>query len=352
MRTQRSGKHAISTGKEGVTSAQPPVLLMKTTLLLITTFLCLHILAQQPPARFIRLYEDNDGINALFKGQDWGYTNGTRLDYFGPGKKQKALHQKIRLFSRQYATYGWSLMQIMITPQKTRPAIPDKNDYPYAGALLAIHTRHQSDPARNINLQTEWVAGLLGPPSFARQTQVFLHRLIGDPKPNGWGYQLPTDLLLNYNLTVEKKVAGKKKLIVVAGANGFAGTLADGVSAYSIIRFQKNLTYFSGLTGQYFPADGKKTGMAFSIRPAVDAIVYNALLDGGLFNRQSPLHNSDALSGSNQQRKKIQARMDVMLHLSFRRFSLSFTQKLYSPDYKNYSGHRVGNVSLYLGGKL
>lgn len=319
---------------------------------LAALFAYLFATGQEPgtPQRFIRLYEDNDGINALLKGQDWGYTNGTRLDYFGPRKKQRArLHQKIRIFSPKYATNGWSILQVMITPQKTRPFIPDKNDYPYAGALMAVHTRQKADPYNKRILQTEWVAGVMGPASFARQTQVFLHRLIGDPKPNGWDYQLPADLLLNYNVTYEKQVAGKNKLIVVAGANGFAGTLSDGLSAYSIIRFQKNLSYFSGLASQYFPVNQKKPGFAFSIKPSLDAVLYNALLDGGLFNRQSPVHDGNAISGTDLQRNIIQARLDILLHVSFRQFSLSFTQKIYSPDFKNYSGHKVGNLSLSVG---
>lgn len=318
----------------------------------ITLFICLSATGQEhdPPQYFIRLYEDNDGINVLLKGQDWGYTNGTRLDYFGPGKKRKTKsHQKINNFSSKYASNGWSLMQIMVTPQKTSPFIPEKNDYPYAGALIGMHTRHKSDPFRKRNLQTEWIAGIMGPVSFAKHTQIFLHSLIGDPHPNGWQYQLPTDLLLNCNLTYEKQVAGKKGLVVVAGASGYAGTLSNGVSGFSMVRFQKNLSYFSGLGSQFFSTDRKKVGMALSVKPVIDVVLYNALLDGGLFNRHSPLHNSNAKSGSGLRRKKIQAKMDIMLHLAFRRFAVSFTQKLYSPDYNNYSGHKVGNISLFVG---
>lgn len=313
---------------------------------------CLFASGQEPgtPQRFIRLYEDNDGINALFRGQDWGYTNGTRLDYFSLQQKQEPrLHQKNRTFSAKYVTNGWSLLQVMITPQKTRPSIPDKNDYPYAGAMMVIHTRHKADPVNKRILQTEWVAGVMGPASLAEQTQVFLHRLIGDPRPNGWDYQLPADLLLNYNLTYEKQVAGNNKLILVTGANVFAGTLADGLAAYSIIRYQKNLGYFSGLASQHFPTSKKKAGVALSLKPSLDALLYNALLDGGLFNSQSPVLNNNAKSGSELRRKKIQARLDIMLQVSFRQYSLSFTQKLHSPDYTNYSGHKVGNISLSVG---
>jgi hypothetical protein len=189
----------------------------------------------------------------------------------------------------------------------------------------------------------------MGPPAFAEQTQIFLHRLIDDPRPNGWDYQLPTDLLLNYTLTYEKQVAGKNKFILVTGANGFAGTVSDGLSAYTITRFQKNLSYFSGLAGQVFPVNQKKPGFSFSAKPSIDAVFYNALLNGGLFNRHSPLHNNNAKSGTDLRRKKIQTRLDMMLHISFRQFSLSFTQKFYSSDYKNYSGHKVGNIFLCVG---
>jgi lipid A 3-O-deacylase len=317
----------------------------------LAAILCLFATGQKSGStqRFIRFYEDNDGINALFKGQDWGYTNGSRIDFFATPQKKKKIHQKITLFSPKHTTNSWSIMQVMITPQKTRPFIPDKKDYPYSGALMAIHTQHKADPYRKRILQTEFIAGVMGPPAFAKQTQIFLHRLIGDPRPNGWDYQLPTDLLLNYSLAYEKQVAGKNKLLLVVGANGFAGTLSNGLSAYTTIRFQKNLSYFSGLAGQYFATNQKKPGFAFSAKSSIDAILYNAVLEGGLFNSHSPLHKNNAKSGSDLQRKKILTRLDVMQHLSWRRFSLSFTQKLSSPDYKNYSSHKVGNISFYLG---
>ena len=54
-------------------------------------------------------------------------------------------------------------------------------------------------------------------------------------------------------------------------------------------------------------------------------------------------------AGSDLQRKKIQAQFDIMLQISLRRFSLSFTQKIDSPDYTNYSSHNVGNISFCMG---
>jgi lipid A 3-O-deacylase len=42
------------------------------------------------PDHFVRLYEENDGINAWGKGTDWGYTNVTRIDFFQRRKKAAA----------------------------------------------------------------------------------------------------------------------------------------------------------------------------------------------------------------------------------------------------------------------
>lgn len=298
---------------------------------------------------FIRLSEDNDGINAWFKGQDWGYTNGSSIDYFYHSSKKQRSNQKKNSFSPAYTTTGLGITQWMFTPQRTTPVIPDKNDYPYAGALLANYTRHRADPERHQNLQTEYVAGVMGPAAFAKETQVFLHRLIGDPRPNGWGYQLPADLLLNYNVTYEKQVWGSRHVVLAAGATGLAGTLQDGAAVFTMLRFQKNLLYFSGLNSQYFPVETKRPGFSFTFKTSADAMLYNAVLDGGLFNRHSPVRDSASSFGSDLHRKKFQASAEMRLHVCYRKFAVSFSQQLFTPDYKNYSGHNVGNLSLYAG---
>lgn len=324
----------------------------KSFLFSLCFLFCLESAAQTkaPVRRFIRFSGENDGINAWFRGTDWGYTNGLRIDYFQTSvKKQRKIHQKIRLFSSAYTVYGWGIEQIMITPQKTRPAVPDKNDYPYAGSITLLHTRHKADPARSLNLSMTWTAGLMGPASLAKQSQVFLHRLIGDPRPNGWDYQLPTDLLLNYQLSIEKKLTGDNHIKLIAGGAGDMGTLRDGLTAFTILRYEKGLNYFGGLHRQQLTAQPKKPGYTFQLKPAMAWTVYNALLDGGLFNKHSPLRDDNASSGTLLKRKKIQTMLDILLQISFRKFSFSFTQKFFSPDFKGYADHKVGNITLVYG---
>ena len=324
---------------------------------LICFFILLHTLKgigqkTGAPDQFIRLYEDNDGINAWGKGTDWGYTNGSRIDFFLHRKKSSS-GLLARLFTagkeNEIRTTGWGLMQIMITPQKTRPSIPDRNDYPYAGALLALHTLHMAHSGGKLNLKREWVAGIMGPASFAKESQILLHRLIGDPRPNGWDYQLPTDLLLNYNLSIEKQCFNIKGIEFISGGQVAVGTMQSGVACFGIIRFQKNMASFAGLSSQYFSTQNQKLAFSVSVKPSAELSLYNALLDGGLFNRQSPVHDQSSKYGTDLHRRKVSASAEFIVHLSYKKMGASFNQKIISPDFKKYNSHQTGNLCIYIG---
>jgi hypothetical protein len=304
------------------------------------------------PQNLFRIYEDNDGINFFGKGSDWGYTNGMRLDFFHRRKSNGS-----NFFSRlnpsagknSVVTAGWGAMQVMITPKRTDYFIPDKNDYPYSGGLFVLHTVHSVNEEKRMNIQTEWILGVMGPPSLAKEAQTFIHHVIGDPRPNGWDYQLPADLLFNYNLAAEKQINADRSLKLIGGGQVFLGTLTDGLSLYGILRFEKNINSFSGLAGQYFTQQKEKPGFMISLKPAADLILYNALIDGGLFNQKSPVRNKDSEYGTNLERKRIIGRLDVLILISLGNFSISLAQKMFSPDFNGYSSHSVGNVSVCFG---
>lgn len=325
----------------------------KSVSLLLLLLILFSVVGQEPsgPDHFVRLYEENDGINAWGKGTDWGYTNGTRIDFFLRRKKRNS-GLLARLFpagkGNEITTKGWGLMQIMITPQKTRPSIPDRNDYPYAGALLALHTAHMAHPGGKLNLKREWVAGIMGPASLAKESQILLHRLIGDPRPNGWDYQQPTDLLLNCNLSVEKQWINLKGIEFISGGQVAVGTMQSGVACFGIIRFQKNMASFTGLSSQYFSTRNKKLAFSVSVKPSAELSLYNALLDGGLFNRQSPVHDQSSKYGTDLQRRKVSASAEFIVHLSYKKMGASFNQKLISPEFKKYNSHQTGNLCIYI----
>jgi lipid A 3-O-deacylase len=299
----------------------------------------------------VRIYEDNDFMNVWGNGTDKGYTNGTRLDIFynkkGPSRffidrwMPKAGDSSIN-------TFGWGIMQTMITPYDIHRRVPDNNDYPYSGALFAVHSLHASNPKKKYNVQTEWMIGVIGPPSLAKETQTFMHRLIAYQKPMGWAYQLPTDLILNLNLSTEKLLAHVNKGIeLIGGAQVFGGTALNGAALYSLIRFGKMRPYFNGLLSQY--TGDHRRQFYFIFKPAVEWMLSNALLEGGVFTQakkdEQETRNGELPAAG---RRRIVGKLDYGVVLASGRLSLSFTQSTATQLIKGLNGQSIGNVSLYV----
>src|SRR6185295_2144173 len=198
-----------------------------------------HAQQNEPFRKMLRMYEDNDIIDILGKGTDQGYTNGTRLDYFYIKNKPSRFFID-RLMPKagdsSIDTYGFSIMQVMITPKNIAKRIPDRNDYPYSGALFVTHSLYATNPIKKYNWQTELMLGVMRPPSLAEETQKRIHKWQAYVEPMGWDYQLRTDLLLNVNVAAEKELINiNKKIEIIGGAQGFAGTALNGASVYSLI---------------------------------------------------------------------------------------------------------------------
>lgn len=302
----------------------------------------------QPHKKFFRLSADNDALVPTNNATDWGYTSGIRIDFFySPVKDGQNLFNWFNRFAgtNRVNTSGWGLMQMIIAPQKTSLAIPDKNDYPYSGALFAIHTIHSANPVKRISFRSEWVVGVMGPPSLAKQTHTFFHQIIKDPAPMGWDYQLPADLLLNYNIKVEKQLTGNRNIGLFANGEISSGTMNDAISPGLRLQFGNNKDYLSGMTRQYFAE--KRSQLSFSIQTSADLILYNALLQGGLFNSSSPVHDKNSKSGTTRKLNNLTGSLEFSLLFSLKKFAVSFDQKFRSSELKDYGGHSTGNISVY-----
>jgi len=308
--------------------------------------------------RMVRVYEDNDIININGNGTDQGYMNGTRLDMFYV-KDHRSRFFVDRLMPEagdsSINTFGWGIMQIMITPTDISKKIPDDNDYPYSGALFVTHSLHSSNPLKKYNLQTEWTVGVMGPPSLAKETQTIVHEWISYQEPMGWDHQLKTDLLLNLDLAAEKQLLNIGKTIeVIGGAQVFGGTALNGAAAWSLIRFGKMDPYFNGYISQYTSKKGAgaRTQIYFIMRPSVEWTITNALIEGGIFNHRY----EDKLPDDNERnpyrgariRERVVAKFDYGIVLSSGRIGLSFTQTTMTPTVKGLGGEEVGNISLHV----
>jgi lipid A 3-O-deacylase len=278
---------------------------------------------------------------------DWGYTSGIRADiFYEAGNKQNFFVWLNKLAApNSITTKGWGVMQKIFAPQKTSLTIPDRNDYPYSGALFAIHTIHSANSSKKINLKSEWIAGLMGLASMGEQTHRSFHRLIKDPAPMGWDYQLPTDLLLNYNIRAERLLIGNKDVSLAGTGEIRCGTMNDDISLSLKLQFGNNSHYFSGLKKQYF-AD-RKIKFSLALQTSAGLIFYNALLQGGLFNSESPVHNENSKFGTDRQLQHLAGSAELSFLFSMRKLAVSFGQKITTSALKGHGTHAFGNISVY-----
>jgi len=310
---------------------------------------------QDTPTHTFRIYEDNDFINFRGKGTDEAYTNGTRLDFFYTKKKPSRFfidRAMPKAGDSSINTYGWGVMQIMITPRDISKTDFQPNDYPYSGALFITHTLYSYDPKKNFDFQTELVAGVMGPAAFAGPFQTFIHRLIHYQKPMGWNNQLKNDLLLNLNFTAEKQLAHYGNWIeVIGGGQVFFGTMINGVAAYPMVRIGKMDPYFNGYMryADHTARKSKRKMQAYLvIKPEAQLIFYNALLEGGLFSTNQDRADEKRISGKTyHDLRRLIGEINYGAVVSLGHFSISIIEKTSTAYMKGLYNHQVGNLSLY-----
>lgn len=294
---------------------------------------------------FLRMYLDNDFINFYGKGSDRRYTNGVRFDvFYNAGVKDKGFFRG----ANRMNTASWGFTQVMFTPETLIADTTNPQDYPYSGGLYAVHGFHSADPQKKLNVEMLWVAGVMGRLSLAGETQVAMHSMFDEQRvPKGWESQLPTDLLLNYSVAAEKGVAVNKYFLLAGGGRLSAGTMLNAASFYALVKMGNRVSHFDGLRNQF--VGGKKAAFQFYGKPGVDFVLYNALLQGGFFNRRSPLYKEKSDAETGRIPRKVIPNMDLCLLLTFRKIAVSASQKIMAAEFKNMSPNRVGNLSVYVG---
>ncbi len=173
------------------------------------------VLAFSSPAlatkdRVFSLTVDNDVLTPT----DQYFTNGVRVSVAFGERAQKPwmdrLADKIPFLSKTYnkRIISFAMGQNMYTPASTRPFTLTVTDRPYAGWLygeMAIEV-DKDNTVDYFSIQL----GVIGPISLADRTQRSYHRMIGSPRPNGWGNQLSNEpgLVVAYQRAFKNHMKG------------------------------------------------------------------------------------------------------------------------------------------------
>jgi len=301
---------------------------------------------REPRPHALRISVNNDFFNFRASGTDRYFTNGVRLDYYYSGKKPKRKFPDNLLPAYQDEradnSYSWGLAQFMFTPSDISIPEIQYNDRPYAGALYAIHSLQSIKPGRKEKLETEIYLGVLGPMSLAGETQKWIHKKLNYTIPQGWSHQIPNDLILNYNISVEKQLINPSPAFSVSGTvESFSGTLynAAGVG-FTIKAGRMNDAFDIQPLSSNVPK--KKTRVFIFIRPTGRIVLSNAILEGGLISKIT--NNRKGYTIEKDQIERLTLLYDTGLVIGTDKFSFMISQQLRTAEFKGQQNHEVGHL--------
>lgn len=190
------------------------------------------------------------------------------------------------------SAYGVRVRYDGFTPLRIQDAFIRVDDRPYASYIYATLFHARTMPARRTRLTAGVQVGVIGPAVGAKEFQTAVHRWIDAPTPRGWDFQVRNDLVLGYEVGGEQSLLTLGRgLEVVGKAGGALSTLRTWGGGGVVVRAGLFDPYCSSLLGVV--AGSRAAGQRFvqaylEAQAGVQAVGYDATLQGGLLARDSP----------------------------------------------------------------
>ncbi len=330
-----------------------------TALLLSLLFLCPSFAGAEENPWTHTFYFEND----LFTGTDSNYTNGIKYSLISPDLSPRADDGKlprkvleyihripfIRESEPQYThKVEFSIGQNIFTPADISQGGLIKDDRPYAGwtyVSTSYHRKSSSPDTVSFMDSVEVQIGIVGPESFAEQSQRLIHKIRDLQRPNGWDNQLKNEPGLA--MVFERKWLfhpGKREkpgYSFITHAGGALGNVHTYLNSGCELRLGWNIPEDFGVS-IIRPAGSTRLsiGKDFSIYgfAAVNGrlVFQDVFLDGNTFTDS---HSID---------KKIPvADVAAGLAINFRHFIISWTQVLRTKEFKGQErAHSFGALAV------
>lgn len=308
---------------------------------------------------------DSAGILSLQVENDlWGsgtdryYTHGTRLSYLSSEETPKWLEHAAALvpvFSqRGHLRTSYAVGQSIFTPDDITKSDLIEDERPYAGWLYGAVGLISDHRVRDGNLRSgrldslELNIGIVGPDSFAEDTQSFVHKVIDSPKPQGWDHQLHNELgvMLIYDRQWQAQYIDEIMGLGVDLTPHIGGILGNVMTSASIgatLRIGRDLPSDYGppriqpsLPGSGFFRPTKNFGWYLFAGLEGRYVLHNIFLDGNTFD-----------SSHEVKREPLVGDLQAGLVLTWKNIRLSFTNIYRSDEFEGQgSATKFGSISV------
>jgi len=233
---------------------------------------------RNPVLKLLKVGLDND----IFNNTDYYYTNGLEFRLVHPSliySPTSRLLLPSPRNSRDYYDIGFiQNIYTPIDPDKPEVQIGDR---PFAGYTYFEFGKTAINPGRNLLIRSELDLGIIGPGAMAGSVQSSLHEI----KPQGWQNQVRNDIVLNYNMGIDKGIYVRNKFIISGLGIVNVGTLYTNASMGLNMSFGNGLCLYHCLS----PLEMAPRKFYYSIFLNISGtlVAYDATLQGGVFNRTS-----------------------------------------------------------------
>jgi len=254
---------------------------LKLLALVICLFAGIDTFAQSR-ANEIGFQSDNDSF--LGQGSDRYYTNGFFIYY------RHAMDVSKMKGDVANAVFGLELGQKIYNAQSGQLPSAAFVDRPFAGYLYlgaSANILYKNETTVKIGARV----GVVGPAAGGYPIQKFIHNTFGFYELNAWQYQVRNAAQLNLNLDVNKLIARASWVDLSYTGYLNLGTGFNGLGVGPMVRLGNFNQLFQSVSTQSTVSRSAntnllhKTELFFYYKPQVNAIAYDATVQGGLFKK-------------------------------------------------------------------
>lgn len=303
------------------------------------------LFSQTDQASFLHVSAENDFFVVKGDATDRYYTNGVRIDYYFKNKKRRFPSNLLLKVGDDKNIYSLGIAQYMFTPTEIDVPTIRYGDHPYAGALFGIYALDSYLFENRMKVKSELYFGVIGPLSLAKESQIFTHKLFDQTRPEGWDHQIPNDILINYNLRLEKEMIHVPgKLFVTGHLETFVGSLYDAMGAGFSLRMGRIKNFLKFSDDSSAKSDQNPAIVYVIFKPTIRVVYYNALLQGGIITKQRKSYNGYTLDKDEIERINVFTEIGIVYERP--KMQISFKQKMRTEAFENGHAMEYGNIAF------